>query len=133
MEHRTHSGKFIAVAAVLVILLFLFSLWAFPKYNVWRKELRGKADLKEAEWSRQIAIEEAKARKESATLDAQAEVERAKGVAEANQIIGNSLRDNEAYLRYLWIHGLHDGSSEVIYVPTEANLPILEATRALQS
>jgi len=82
MEPKTHGGKFIAVAAVLVILLFLFSLWAFPMYNVWRKELRGKADLKEAEWSRQIAIEEAKARKESATLDAEAEVERAKGVAD---------------------------------------------------
>ncbi|MBW2973922.1 hypothetical protein KY346_06040 [Candidatus Woesearchaeota archaeon] len=125
--------KAVLAIAVIVILLFLISLWAFPKYNVWRKELRGKADLKEAEWSRQIAIEEAKARKESAVLDAEAEVERAKGVAEANQIIGNSLRDNEAYLRYLWIHGLHDGSSEVIYVPTEANLPILEATRAVQN
>lgn len=133
MEPKTHGGKFIAVAAILIIALFLFSLWAFPMYNVWRKELRGKADLKEAEWSRQIAIEEAKARKESAVLDAEAEVERAKGVAEANTIIGDSLKDNEAYLRYLWIHGLQDGSSEVIYVPTEANLPILEATRAVQS
>lgn len=27
------------------------------------------------------------------------------------------------------VEGLHDGSSEVIYVPTEANIPILEATR----
>ena len=124
--------KIVLVMAVVVILLFLFSLWAFPMYNVWRKELRGKADLKEAEWSRQIAIEEAKARKESAVLDAEAEVERAKGVAEANQIIGDSLKDNEAYLRYLWIQGLQDGSSEVIYVPTETNLPILEATRAVQ-
>ena len=130
----TKSGRNAVVAmAVVIILLFLFSLWAFPTYNVWRKELRGKADLKEAEWSRQIAIEEAKARKESAVLDAQAEVERAKGVAEANQIIGDSLKGNEAYLRYLWIRGLHDGSSEVIYVPTEANLPILEATRAIQN
>ena len=133
MEQKPHGGKLIAVLAILVIAMFLFSLWAFPMYNVWRKELRGKAVLKEAEWSRQIAIEEAKARKESATLDAEAEVERAKGVAEANTIIGDSLKDNEAYLRYLWIHGLQDGSSEVIYVPTEANLPILEATRAVQS
>ena len=63
---------------------------------------------------------------------AQAEVERAKGVAEANEIIGESLKENEAYLRYLWIIGLQDGSSEVIYIPTEANLPILEATRGIQ-
>ncbi|UCF13227.1 MAG: hypothetical protein JSW06_02940 [Thermoplasmatales archaeon] len=43
-----------------------------------------------------------------------------------------SLKQNEAYLRYLWIQGLHDGSSEVIYIPTEANLPILESVRKLR-
>lgn len=58
-----------------------------------------------------------------------AEVERAKGVAEANVIHGDSLKDNEAYLRYLWTIGLQDDSSKVIYIPTEANLPIMEATR----
>ena len=121
------------LGAIIVIVLFLgVLLYGFPKYNVWRKELKGKADLKEAEWSRQIAVEEAKARKESAVLDAEAEIERAKGVAEANKIIGDSLKGNDAYLRYLWIQGLHDGNSETIYVPTEANLPILEATRNLK-
>lgn len=94
-------------------------------------ELRGKAALREAEWSRRIAIEEASAKMESASLLAAAEIERAKGVAEANRIIGDSLRENEAYLRYLWIQGLQDGNGEVIYVPTEANLPILEAGRLL--
>lgn len=121
------------LGALLIVVLFLgVILYGYPKYNVWRKELSGKADLKEAEWSRQIAIEEAKARKESATLDAEAEVERAKGVAEANKIIGDSLKGNDAYLRYLWIQGLNDGNTETIYVPTEANLPILEATRNLK-
>lgn len=127
------SDKASVMAVFLVALLVVggmgLLLWGYPKYRVWQKELSGKADLKEAEWSRQIAVEEAKARKESATLDAEAEVERAKGVAEANLIIGNSLRENEAYLKYLWVQGLHDGSSEVIYVPTESNLPILEAGR----
>ena len=122
---------FVFIIAI-VILFFGAILYAFPQYNVWRKQLSGKADLKEAEWSRQIAVEEAKARKESAVLDAEAEVERAKGVAEANKIIGTSLKNNDAYLRYLWIQGLHDGNSETIYVPTEANLPILEATRSLK-
>ena len=31
------------------------------------------------------------------------------------------------YIKWKWVEGLHDGSSEVIYVPTETNLPILEA------
>jgi len=119
----------------IISLMFLIALgmWGCPKYNVWQKELSGKAQLKEAEWNRQITIKEAQAKKEAAKALAEAEVERAKGVAEANEIIGKSLKDNEAYLRYLWIIGLHDGSSEVIYIPTEANLPILESVRKLQS
>ena len=69
-------------------------------------------------------------REEAATLEAQAEIERAKGVAEANKIIGDSLKGNEAYLRYLWIQGLQEGATpQVVYVPTEAGLPILEAGR----
>lgn len=118
------------ISAILTFLIFVGLIMAImPQYGVWSKELAGKADLREAEWSRQIEIEEAKAKKEAAIALAQAEVERARGVAEANQIIGESLAGNEAYLRYLWIQGLQDGSSEVIYIPTEANLPILEAVR----
>lgn len=60
---------------------------------------------------------------------AEAEIIRAKGVAEANRIIGDSLKNNEAYLRYLWIRNLEDGPNQIIYVPTEANLPLLESSR----
>jgi len=132
MNARNKSILGILGSIIVVVLILGVILYGFPKYNVWRKELSGKADLKESEWSRQIAVEEAKARKESAVLDAQAEIERAKGVAEANKIIGDSLKGNDAYLRYLWIQGLHDGNTETIYVPTEANLPILEAARTLK-
>lgn len=120
------------VSIIVLVVVITLAMWGCPQYNVWQKELAGKAQLKQAEWNRQIAVKEAEAKKEAATALAAAEVERAKGVAEANEIIGKSLRDNEAYLRYLWIQGLQDGSSEVIYVPTEATLPILEATRKLQ-
>lgn len=127
------SGKTIAWVAggVLggLVLLVVITMAVVPRYRVWQRELSGQAALKEAEWTRKIAVEEADAKKESAKLLAEAEVERAKGVAEANQIIGESLKDNESYLRYLWVQGLTDGTSEVIYVPTEANLPILEAGR----
>ena len=124
------DGELIWVFIILFVLaLVAVAAVGLPIYNVWTKEMSGKADLANAEWSKQIAIEEAKAELESASLKAAAEVERAKGVAEANAIIGDSLKDNDAYLRYLWIQGLHDGSSETIYIPTEANLPILEAGR----
>jgi regulator of protease activity HflC (stomatin/prohibitin superfamily) len=61
----------------------------------------------------------------SAEKDAEIEVVRAKGIAEANEIIGSSI--TEGYLHYRFIEGLNDGNTEVIYVPTETNLPLLEA------
>ena len=123
---RNKLGMF-GIIAIVVFVLFL--LWAIPQYKVWTQELNGKALFKEAEWSRQIAVEEARAKKESAILEAEAEIERAKGVAEANDIVAGSLEGNEEYLRYLWINGLQTNEMQVIYVPTEAGLPILEAGR----
>jgi len=117
----------LGVSALIALIITLMTV--LPRYNVWSRELAGKAQLREAEWNRKIKVQEAEAAQQSARFLAEAEVERAKGVAEANKIIGESLKENEAYLRYLWIQGLQDGSSEVIYIPTEANLPILEATR----
>jgi regulator of protease activity HflC (stomatin/prohibitin superfamily) len=116
---------------VLGGLTFLF-MWGCPRYNVYRQTLNGEALLREAESSRLISVEEAKAKLESSKSLAQAEVERAKGVAEANKIIGEGLRGHEEYLRYLWIMSLEhtaQGDGTVIYVPTETNLPILEAGR----
>ncbi len=126
---RMSEWFIVGLALFVVGALIGFGMWGIPTYSVWRKGLAGQAQLKQAEWNRQIAVREASAKKDSASLLAEAEVERAKGVAEANRIIGKSLKGNSAYLRYLWIQGLHDGSSEIIYVPTEANLPILEAAR----
>ena len=96
-------------------------------YDVWAQGMLGKAKLAEATQSRQIAIEGAKAKQESATFEAEAEVRRAKGVAEANKIIGKSLQGNESYLRYLWVNQLSENNQNVIYIPTEANMPIMEA------
>jgi regulator of protease activity HflC (stomatin/prohibitin superfamily) len=130
----------IMILGVIALVLLLVALWAWPKYRVYSQELQGQARLKEAEWSKQILIEEAKAQEQAALLQAQAkvtlakaqgqaEVERAKATAEANRIIGESLKGNESYLRYLWIQALEHAGSQVIYVPTEAQLPILEASR----
>ena len=104
------------VGVFVVLVLIGAVLWGWPNYRVYSQEMRGKAALAEAGQNRQIAA-----------LDAQAEVERARGVAEANKIIGESLRNNESYLRYLWIQNLNSGTGERIYIPTEAGLPILEA------
>ena len=119
-----------AIVAILLVVFVPLGLWGCPRYAVYQQELEGAAELARATQNRQIRIEEAKAEQESAKLWAYAEIERARGVAEANKIIGDSLKGNEAYLRYLWIQGLQEGATpQVVYVPTEAGLPILEAGR----
>lgn len=113
---------------ILALMMSGCSQW--PPYNVWEQRLEGQANLQKAQSTREIAVLEARAILESATYKANAEVERAKGVAQANAIIGESLKGNEAYLRYLWITSLEAGEhKETIYIPTEAGLPILEANR----
>jgi predicted aminopeptidase len=119
-------GKRISIAFVAIIVL---SMAGCPYYNVWEQGMAGKAALMKATQDRQIAVQEAEAKKESAGSLAEAEVIRARGVARANQIIGDSLKNNEAYLRYLWVDSLQQTKNQVIYVPTEANLPVMEATR----
>lgn len=105
-------------------------LYYAPQYNVYEQRLKGEAQLAHAQASKEVAVAEAKAKMESASLLSEAEVIRAEGVAKANKIIGDSLKDNESYLRYLWIQNLEHGANPtVIYIPTEAGLPIMEATR----
>lgn len=119
--------KTIGAAGCGVAVVLVFAAIVYPIYNVWSSEQSGRAELRKAEQNRQIAIEEAKAKMESAKMLSEAEIVRARGVAEANKIIGDSLKGNEAYLRYLWIDGLNRNNQNVIYVPTEAGLPVLEA------
>lgn len=108
-------------------------MWLFPIYNVWQSGTAGRAELAQADFNRKIQTAEAEAKRESAKALAEAEVIRADGVARANKIIGDSLKGNEAYLHYLWVNALDRAESNVIYVPTEANMPIMEAGRAAES
>ena len=114
----------LAIGGVAVLgLLFVGG----PMYNVWSQSLAGKAELQKAEYTRQVAVLEAQAKKDSAQQLADAEIIRATGVAKANQIIGDSLKDNREYLQYLYITGLEDGSKNgnvTIYVPTEGGMPV---------
>lgn len=119
--------KLVACVAMTLLALIVLCAWGCPHYFVFQQRLSGQAELQRAESSRKIAIVEAEAKKESAKALAEAEIERAKGVAEANKIIGQSLMGNEAYLRYLWIMELGQNEQDVIYIPTEAGMPILEA------
>lgn len=122
------SSLFMPVAVALGVLV----AYVFPTYLVWQQNKVGEAELARAEQNRQIAIQEAKAKEESAKSLANAEIIRAQGIAEANKIIGDSLKNNDAYIHYLWIEALRETTNAVVYVPTEAGIPITESTRFLK-
>ena len=138
MNKKGQEGLSVGLGILgLIIIVGLFValiMWGIPTYNVWSSEKSGEAELAQANYNRQIAVVEAEAKLQSAKSLAAAEVERAKGVAQANQIIGDSLKGNEDYLRYLYINGLTENPSvkEIIYIPTEAGIPILEAGRVIK-
>ncbi len=119
-------GLFLMLCAMIGL-----GMWGCPQYHVWEQGLAGQAELRRAEQNRMIAVQEALAKKESAKLLGEAEVERAGGLAEANKIVGQSLGGPENYLRYLWIQQIDKVSGQVIYIPTEAGLPLSEAGRGL--
>jgi regulator of protease activity HflC (stomatin/prohibitin superfamily) len=96
-----------------------------PQYNVWAQSLQGKAELQKAEYTRQVAVLEAQAKKDSAQQLADAEVIRATGVAKANQIIGDSLKGNPSYLQYLWITQGEENTNRTVYmVPSNGGAPV---------
>lgn len=126
----SEEGFFGTLLTLLAIGLLCGLLYGCPQWNVYNSRLSGEAQLAEADSNRKIAIKEAEAKKESAQALAEAEIIRAEGVAKANKIIGDSLKSNEGYLRYLYINSLSEAETKgnkVIYIPTEAGLPILEA------
>jgi len=129
-EEDLKIAKFgIGLITSIVICIWGYYNFISPNIYIWQQSMAGQAELAHAEYSRQIATCEALAKKESAKALADAEVIRAEGVAKANKIIGDSLSGNEGYLRYLWIQGLQTNQMQVVYVPTEANLPIMESHR----
>lgn len=126
------SGRSIVLVLFAGIAILLTCMIGLPYYKVWQQEMDGKAEFSKAEQNRRIKVEEAKANLEAEKLNAQAEIERAKGAAAAIKIENGSITEN--YIRYLWVRQQSDlNNKTVIYVPTEAGLPILESTRLMKN
>jgi regulator of protease activity HflC (stomatin/prohibitin superfamily) len=125
-----NAGMTVAMVVAIVAIL-LVVLVGFPTYHVYSKQMAGKAAYEEAVQNRRIRVLEAQAALDSAKLTAQAEIERAKGTNEANRIMAQSLGGPDNYLRWSYINMLQEtagqGDRQVIYIPTEAGMPILEA------
>lgn len=124
------SASGIGVLIILVLAIIGLMSWGIPQYNLYSRSMHGQAILKQQEYEKKVKIEEAEADYEAAKFYAKAEVERAKGTKEANDIVQSSFGGPTGYLHYLYIQALmdiDDKGGQVIYVPTEAGLPILEA------
>ena len=118
------------IVGLLVVAGIIAGLMiGIPTYRVWQQNMAGRARLAEAEYSRQIMLIEAEMNLQAEELNALAEVARARGAAEAMELVQGTLTD--MYIRYLWVRQTNFRDATVVYVPTEANLPILEAGRDL--
>ena len=117
------------VLAVIMLILFLVItiggglMFSLPVYNVWRMGKHGEALLRQAEQEKLIMVEQAKAEVEAAEF-------RAKAIA----LVGQSAKEFPEYRQQEFIAAFaeaikSDSVEQIIYVPTEANLPIVEAGR----
>ncbi len=135
MQHNRPAPSlkvFISVIAFILILIIV-AMVVLPQYNVWKKKLGGEAQLREQEYAKQIMVEQAKAELESAKLLREAEVERARGVAESMEIISENLEQNDNYLQYLAIQAqikmAESPNHTTVYIPVGPNgLPLIKVT-----
>lgn len=117
---RTPYG-WIAFVTMLVLSLIVGGLAGCPQYNVYSQRLEGEAILAKSHAARQALVSQAEAERDAAKLR-----------AEAIQIIGKAAHDFPEYRQQEFIgafaEALQQGKiNQIIYVPTEANIPILEA------
>jgi len=120
------AWQWIAITLLILVAVTAGCMLVIPPYSVWSSRKKGEAEYMRAEQNRRIKVEEAKANLEAEKLNAQAEVERAKGAAEAIRIENGSI--TPTYIQYLWVRQQNANSNNrIIYIPTEAGLPILEA------
>jgi hypothetical protein len=123
-ECKVRSEVKLGVIGVIVALVVIGGLmFGVPWYRVWNAGMSGKAALMQAEQEKQIAVETAKA-----------EVEAAKLRAEAIALVGKASQQYPEYRQQEFIgafgEAIKSGQVEqIIYVPTEANIPIVEAGR----
>lgn len=108
-------GTGLSMIGVVVLLGVIGGVMAaWPNYQLWSAKIE-----------RERIVVQARQEAEAAVEQARGEVARARGVAEANEIVAQSLTPE--YLRYHYINTLAENNQNVIYIPTEAGLPILEA------
>lgn len=116
---------FLAGFGIIVFVLSMIAslMYIVPEYRVWASKKDGEAILAHAHAARMVLVTQAEAEREAA-------VKR----AEAIQIVGKAAKDYPEYRQQEFIgafgEALKDGKmQQIVYVPTEANIPITEKRR----
>lgn len=107
----------------LILGLILIGLLWVPIVGPWTQERKGLANLRQAEQERRIQVEQA-----------QAELDSAGKIAEAIAVVGQAAQDFPEYREQQFIGAFAEAltncnNNSIIYVPTEANIPVMEAGR----
>jgi hypothetical protein len=118
------SGVAIGVLSLFSVIGLVIALMVgIPLWKVWQQGLSGEASLQRAKQEKLIMIE-----------TAQAEEESAKYIANAIAIVGQATKDFPEYRQQQFIAAFSEAVQnkaidQIIYVPTEANIPVTEAIR----
>lgn len=127
-QHLTRLiGKWVTIVIVTLLFAVFASKGVSPQLNLYRANTEKKAVIAEQRAKSEAAEFAAKSSVIQAQAKADAEVIRAEGLAQSQAIISETL--TEDYIRYLYIQAIEGNPNQIIYVPTEAGLPILEAGR----
>jgi len=127
LVNNTIKWSLYGVGVIIITASMMFGFGYLSKqYNVWAMEMSGKAKLAEATQSRQIQIEQAKGEKEASQY-----------TAEAIGIVGKAAKAYPEYRQQMYIQAFGEALTggkiqQIIYIPTEAGMPILEASRKVE-
>jgi hypothetical protein len=110
---------------LIAVILTAVGMAGCPPYEAWEKGISGQAALNYAEKQRKILIEQAKAEEEAAQHR-----------ANAIGIVGQAAKDFPEYRKQEFIGAFgealnNDSIDKIIFVPTEANIPVTEAGRSV--
>ena len=110
----------IRVVGMIVIMLVIF-MGGCPYYDVWKQGMAGEAVLNKARQVRDITIEQARAESEAAELR-----------ANAISVVGAAATQYPEYRRQEFLGSLGEALTncnvdQILYLPTEAMIPITEA------
>lgn len=125
IDEQSGPIKSRAILSVSSLVLFMglsaAVAFGYPQYKVWEQSKAGEAALAKATQDRQIKVQEAEAEQEAASKQ-----------AEANRILGESIRQYPESMEQKWVEAIEKTSNQVIYLPTEASVPITESARMAQ-